>query len=1295
MTTTIADDRLAPYVSGLAIDWLQSMPATPHRRITGSLAFVDISGFTSLTERLAAHGKVGAEEMSDLLNATFATLLASAYSYGALLVKWGGDAVLLLFEGPEHALLACRAADEMRRTMRQVGRLRTSAGVVQLRMSVGISSGEFDFFLVGERHRELLVTGPASTETAHMEQVATAGEIVISRATAALMPAHHVGAGKGDGHLLRGTPAVDGRCRYWPPPAEATDLGLFLDPAIRDHLRMEVGDSEHRHVAVGFVEVSRVDDLLSRQGPGAVASALHELIVRVQRACERHRVTFWETDISADGFKVMLVAGAPRGSGHDEEGMLRAAAATVLGYDGPLGVRVGVNCGRVFSGAFGPAFRRTWSVKGDAVNLAARVMGKAGPGELLATLTLLDRAGCDVAATPLAPFPVKGKQHLVHASAVTQVRGGRVRMSEQTIVGRDPELASLRADMTAALAGAGRAVAVSGEPGIGKTALVDHVVRELPAATSVLRAAGDDYEQATPYFVAGQIGRAALRLPADAPDDKVVAALHRVADGNPRLQPWLPLLAMPFGIRVADTERTASVQDEFRARRAAALFAELLETVTPGPTVLLVDDLPLTDEASLEVIRRIVQRSGSRPWLVLLVGRALPAGVGQDVVDELRLGPVSQPAARAIVLATDSGRRLSLRALRSVVARGDGNPLFLTALAQAADATGAEELPETVEELLTAQVDDLPPALRRTLRVASVLGMRFDPAVVADLLGGEPEQQTWEALGEFIVADGQAKRFRNTLARDAAYEGLPFRARVDLHGRAADAIVARVATPDTAAAALSMHCLAAHRFDAAWHYARVAGDAARGVYANVEALTFYHRARAAARRLPALPAGDLTDLLAAIGDVHARLAEVEPALAAYREARRRTPRTDVAARARLALSAALALEHTLATARINRWLSVAHRELAAAGDDRAATELDARIWLERAYVQFTMGRDLQAAHMCRSAIDLAESLDAYEVIGRALHLLDNVDLRAGRGSDEQRMQRALQLFVDAGDLARQGVTWNHLGLCAYYAGDWVRAVRCYEEARQLRDRCGDEWAAAIAAANIGEILVDQGRLAEAEPLVAGALDVWRASGIPSDIGFGAALLGRLYVRLGRTEAWQLFSEANDAYAATGEPFELVDLDLRVAEALLLQGSAAAARERLKVASERLREAARAAGIAAADTGELPATVLTSTLLRLLGIAAIQLGDRGHGTATLTQALTAARERGAQHDVMLAIGGLEWANAAAAADLVEAAEIRARLGVVWLPHLPVEARDGTPQQIVVPEQRSPVERSQPV
>ena len=107
------NEALRPYVPRLLVDWLRSGDTTRVREVPGTLAFADISGFTKLTERLARKGKVGAEEMNDLLDDVFTELLEIAYRDGAGLIKWGGDAVLLLFEGAgsRRARLPSRARD--------------------------------------------------------------------------------------------------------------------------------------------------------------------------------------------------------------------------------------------------------------------------------------------------------------------------------------------------------------------------------------------------------------------------------------------------------------------------------------------------------------------------------------------------------------------------------------------------------------------------------------------------------------------------------------------------------------------------------------------------------------------------------------------------------------------------------------------------------------------------------------------------------------------------------------------------------------------------------------------------------------------------------------------------------------------------------------------------------------------------------------------------------------------------------------------------------------------------------
>ena len=1264
-------ERLRPYVAGLAATWCEAMPEVRHRGVSGTLAFVDISGFTTLTERLAAKGKVGAEEMSDLLNEAFATLLKVAYGYGASLVKWGGDAVLLLFEGDDHAAQGCRAALEMQRTMRRIGRLRTSVGVVALKMSVGISSGRFDFFLVGDRHRELVVVGPSATETAVMEQIAEAGEVVVSAATAALLPQGCLGPAKETGWLLRTPPPADPRSRWW-PRVGASYVATCLDPALREHLLAEVGDSEHRQVAVGFVEVSGIDGLLEQQGPAATAGALHLLMNVVQEACAHHRITFWETDISKDGFKILLIGGAPKTSGHDEDAMVRAGRWILDTYSGPVRLRIGVNSGRVFNGGFGPPFRRTWSVKGDAVNLAARVMGKAESGQLLATEALLRRVQSRVDADLLPPFMVKGKRQPVHAAVVHRVSVDHAVDADRVgaFVGRRREIDLLLDAARAAAERRGGALAIVGDAGIGKSRLVDHACRRFPETQKVLRGFADSYESATPYYTVRRVLLAAIGMSQDATDELVARELRRRASTiGGQLVPFLPLLATPFGVELPDTPESAQVKEQFRRPRTLGLVVELLAAVLSTSSVFVVDDVQYADDASAELIARFASEAKQRQWLVIVVGRELPTSLRHPDVEEVVVPPLSAQDAHELVVDEPGGALLQPHVIRAILDRAEGNPLFLRELTSATTATDADDLPSTLEELLSARIDDLSPDQRRLLRTVSVLGTRFDEESATALLDRTPTKDDWTSLEHFLAlhADG-TRRFRTGLAREAAYEGLPFRRRIELHGQAASRLEGLAASDgEDRAEALSLHCLAAQRYADAWRYSLLGGRRAQRVYANAEALTLLNRARDAARHLPEVPPLDLAELGEAIGDVSSRLGELTAAVSAYMTARARAPRSAPLVRARLAMHVGRCAEASGQMTRALQWLTKAHRDLQAVLDedsgDQAAAALAGRIWVERAHLRFLNGRTAEAARLCELAVDAAQVAGADEVVGRALFLLDAVDMRRGRSGDEKRVLLALDMLERAGDLPAQANVWNHLGARAYFAGDWPRAIECYQKTRDIDDRCGNDWGAAIASGNIGEIYVDQGRLVEARPLLDAALRVWRAAGATSSVGFGAALLGRLHARSGSfPDAMALFQEALSAYAAKDEQFDIVQTELKIAEALLLQGGAAAALRQLDRADKRLRLAAAAAGL---DPVESPESM---AIARLRALAFGQQGDMEGCARALQQSAGLAAARGWTHELAVTLNDLVAAGMAEPDQQSAAGDLLSQLGVVWVPNL---------------------------
>jgi class 3 adenylate cyclase len=291
----------------MGAEWELDAPGARWRELDATCCFVDISGFTALSERLARRGRIGAEELTEVLNHVFSRMLEVAYSKGGALLKFGGDALLLAFTGDDHPRLGAEAAVAMRAALREARTLPTSVGRVNLRMSVGLHSGTFHLFRVGLSHRELLITGPAASETTRMEGTADAGEIVVSADCAERLPKGAVGQPKGDGHLLRWRRVVEGG--PGPIPAREIPEGAVessVPVALRLRLAQRGGDSEHRQAGVGFVKFLGTDDLIEAEGPAATADALDAIVQTVQYAADREAVTFLASDIDANGGKIIL-----------------------------------------------------------------------------------------------------------------------------------------------------------------------------------------------------------------------------------------------------------------------------------------------------------------------------------------------------------------------------------------------------------------------------------------------------------------------------------------------------------------------------------------------------------------------------------------------------------------------------------------------------------------------------------------------------------------------------------------------------------------------------------------------------------------------------------------------------------------------------------------------------------------------------------------------------------------------------------------------------------------------------
>ncbi|MGZ8755870.1 MAG: adenylate/guanylate cyclase domain-containing protein, partial [Acidimicrobiia bacterium] len=822
-------DVYQSYLPRLVLNWEADAGSSIHRRIDGTMVFVDISGFTAMSERLARFGKVGAEEVTEVLGGCFEGLLGVAYPLGGRLIKFGGDALLLLFDGDGHECRAVNAAVGMQRAMRTLGKVNTSAGSTTLRMSIGAHSGAFHFFLVGDSHRELILTGPAATKTVEMEGTAEATEIVVSGTTASALPRKAIGDRKGEGFLIRaGVPDIDeGTVDVRPPPA---DLEPYIPVALRESIQAGANEPEHRQVTVAFLHFMGVDGLLSREGPDAVARALAELVGQVQQAIDPRGVAFLATDVYDDGGKIILAAGAPTATGNDSERML-LALREIIGRDHELPIRIGVNRGHVFSGDVGPAYRRTYTIMGDDVNLAARLMSTAPPGEIYATPVVLDGSRTLFSTIALEPFSVKGKAEPVQAFAVGEETGTRSARTREEIpfTGRKEEVSHLVAALENARLGTGDAIAIVGDQGIGKTRLLQEAIAlepDIPAIT--VRA--EPYGTATPYRPFRDAIRQVLGVESGDQQTMAPQLVEAVGRLDRELLPLLPLIADVAHVEVGSTPEVEAIDIRFRRERLADVVIRILELGQPGPLALILEDGQWMDEASRELSERIITATATHPWLVVTTRFGEEEGLDPDGSTVMNLAPLDAASAALIVNKVTDDHPLLPHDVDTIVRRAGGNPLFLEELLSVVRQSGSvADLPDSLDALVGAQIDALPPLPKRLLRYASVLGRSFRLTVLNEVLRDdslELDSSARDSLVGFLASEGpEGMRFRHGLLRDVAYEGLSYRRRRELHSRAARA-TERLAGEDTRAVAdlLSLHFSLAQEYEPTWRYARMAGD---------------------------------------------------------------------------------------------------------------------------------------------------------------------------------------------------------------------------------------------------------------------------------------------------------------------------------------------------------------------------------------------------------------------------------------------------------------------------------------
>ncbi len=426
-----------------------------------------------------------------------------------------------------------------------------------------------------------------------------------------------------------------------------------------------------------------VDDLLAERSADELADALDELVRTTQRVAGEHGVTFLETDIDSDGGKLILVAGAPQTEGEDEERILRTARGIADAYDA-LPLRMGVSRGRVFAGEVGAEFRRTYTILGKTAAVAARLMGKAQPGQVLTTADVLERSRSAFETAELEPFELKGIPDPVTALDVLAVASGTQAAAERQLpfVGRERELAILSAAVGPVRMGFGNIVELIGDPGMGKSRLVEELQAQAPDLLTI-NAACAQYEASTPYFAFRGLLRGLLELPQNGAAPSKLR--ERIEELDPELVPWLPLVALPLDVHVEPTQEVEELQPAFRRARLHGVVETLLARLLTEPTLVVIEDVHWMDDASADLLRHLGRQAPTKPWLLCATRRPTKGGfsaaesVPPIPAMTIQLQPLEAEAARELVGAAATEGLLQ-HEVAAITDRAGGNPLFLQEL---------------------------------------------------------------------------------------------------------------------------------------------------------------------------------------------------------------------------------------------------------------------------------------------------------------------------------------------------------------------------------------------------------------------------------------------------------------------------------------------------------------------------------------------------------------------------------------------------------------------------------------
>jgi class 3 adenylate cyclase/tetratricopeptide (TPR) repeat protein/energy-coupling factor transporter ATP-binding protein EcfA2 len=649
-------------------------------------------------------------------------------------------------------------------------------------------------------------------------------------------------------------------------------------------------EGERKQVTVLFADVTGFTSMAEKLDPEDTHDLIRQALAFITDDVHRYEGTI--AQFLGDG--IMALFGAPLAHEDAPQRALHAAMeirrhlsnyARALRQRGiEFNMRIGINTGLVVVGRIGDDLTMEYTAMGDTVNLASRMQRTAQPGTVRVSENTYRLAEGYFEFKPLGQIRLKGRAEPVKAYELRGLGQAKTRFGVSVVrgltpfVGRRKELDHLMDCFALVKRGQGQVVGIVGEAGVGKSRLLRQMVEVLPPE-HFLYMEGEclHYGETVAYLPILTILRSYFGVEEGDVEPAASRKLHeRIRELNEKLDRVLPPLCELLSLEVEDSEYAALKPQQKREKTFEAIRSLLLRESRNRPVIIAIEDLQWIDRTSEEFLGQLIGRLPAAPIMLVLLYRPEYSHpwTSRTCYSQIRVDEMSPETSAAMVQAMLKDGTATPELSDLILSRGAGNPLFIEEFTRALLEKGyirrsngnyvlavkpdEIQVPETVQGIIGARIDNLKGALKKTLQVSSVIGREFSATVLQTTMGMSTgleevlgELQGLELIYEKNLFPEMEYTFKHALTHDVAYNSLLVRSRREIHqkvGRAIETLYPQ--RRDELCETLAHHYLKADDLEKAYEYSRLSGEKAYRNSSMSEAIRHYQEALAMLKRLP-------------------------------------------------------------------------------------------------------------------------------------------------------------------------------------------------------------------------------------------------------------------------------------------------------------------------------------------------------------------------------------------------------------------------------------------------------------